>query len=104
MDMSCTSDPYVVFSVGCRSKQSSVKRHSLNPVHPPESFELLAGDYELDELSVVVMDSDLLEADDTIGRVQIALAPVRRALQSADSWLLEGNCGSVTLELEWHGL
>jgi hypothetical protein len=35
MDMNGTSDPYVVFRVGCRSKQSSVKRHTLNPVRWP---------------------------------------------------------------------
>jgi hypothetical protein len=59
--------------------------------------------WEQDELSVEVMDSDLLKADGTIGRVQIPLAPVQRARQFADSWLLDGNCGSVTLELEWRG-
>ncbi|GMF22750.1 unnamed protein product [Phytophthora lilii] len=34
MDISGTSDPYVVFHVGCQSKRSSVKRHTLNPVRP----------------------------------------------------------------------
>ncbi|KAG2771562.1 hypothetical protein Pcac1_g17447 [Phytophthora cactorum] len=39
-------DPYVVFSVGCRTKQSTVKRHTFNPIwDPPESFELLVADY-----------------------------------------------------------
>ncbi|KAG6574411.1 uncharacterized protein IUM83_07035 [Phytophthora cinnamomi] len=48
MNIDGTSNPCVVFRVGCR--QSSIKRHTLNP-----SFE---SDYQHDELSVVVMDSD----------------------------------------------
>lgn len=60
-------------------------------------------DYQHAELSVVIMDSDLLKTEDTIGRIQIALEPVRRALQYSGTWLLEGNCDSVTLEMEWRG-
>ncbi|KAG3109696.1 hypothetical protein PI125_g10703 [Phytophthora idaei] len=104
MDVNRTLDPYVVFSVGCRTKQSTVKRHTFNPIwDPPESFELLVADYQHDEMSVLVMDSNLLKTDDTVSRVQIGLEPVQRAHRLTDIWLLEGNCGSVTLEPGWRG-
>ncbi|KAG2911570.1 hypothetical protein PC115_g12521 [Phytophthora cactorum] len=104
MDVNRTLDPYVVFSVGCRTKQSTVKRHTFNPIwDPPESFELLVADYQHDEMSVLVMDSNLLKTDDTVSRVQIGLEPVQRTHRLTDIWLLEGNCGSVTLEPGWRG-
>ncbi|KAF1792458.1 C2 domain [Phytophthora cactorum] len=81
MDVNRTLDPYVVFSVGCRTKQSTVKRHTFNPIwDPPESFELLVADYQHDEMSVLVMDSNLLKTDDTVSRVQIGLEPVQRLI------------------------
>ncbi|RLN80362.1 hypothetical protein BBJ28_00026374, partial [Nothophytophthora sp. Chile5] len=55
MNLNGTSNPYVTFRVGGRSKQSSIKRQSLNPV---------------------LMDDNFLKTDDTIGRVDIPLAQV----------------------------
>ncbi|RLN93538.1 hypothetical protein BBJ28_00023396, partial [Nothophytophthora sp. Chile5] len=77
MNLNGTSNPYVVFRVGGRSKQGSIKRQSLNPIwDPPENFELLVDSDRHDTLSVAVMDDNFLKTDDTIGRVDIPLAQV----------------------------
>ncbi|TYZ67107.1 hypothetical protein PybrP1_006718 [[Pythium] brassicae (nom. inval.)] len=104
MDFNGSSDPYVVFRVGSRSKQSSVKSTTLNPIwDPPEQLELLVSNDRHDTLSVVVMDSDFLKTDDEIGHVEIPLAQLQRNDRFTKTWLLGNNSGSITLELEWKG-
>ncbi|KAF1331226.1 Extended synaptotagmin, partial [Globisporangium splendens] len=104
MDYNGSSDPYVIFRVGSRVKQSSIKATTLNPIwDPPEHFELVAANHRHDILSVTVMDYDYLTADDQIGQVEIPLAQVQRNGHMTKSWLLDNNSGSITLELEWKG-
>ncbi|TMW62641.1 hypothetical protein Poli38472_005259 [Pythium oligandrum] len=102
MDMSGTSDPYVIFRVGARSKKSSIKGRSLNPVwDPPERFELIVTNERHDDLLATVMDYDYLKPDDEIGSVAIPLAQVQRSARLIETWTFENGGGSITLELEW---
>ncbi|KAJ0409817.1 hypothetical protein P43SY_005711 [Pythium insidiosum] len=102
MDLNGSSDPYVVFRVGSRVKQSTIKSHTLNPIwDPPEHFGLIVANDRHDDLVVVVMDHDYLKADDEIGQVEISLAQVQRNARLSKTWPLQNGQGAITLELEW---
>lgn len=104
MDLNGSSDPYVIFKVGSRKKQSSVKHHTLTPVwDPPEHVGLIVPSDRHDDLLVTVMDYDYLKVDDEIGNVVIPLAQVQRSARFVETWMLENGSGTITLELEWKG-
>ncbi|GLD94178.1 hypothetical protein PINS_up002789 [Pythium insidiosum] len=75
-DATGTSDPYVVFRISGQTARSTVLMKTLDPVwSPPEQFEIRVINPSDKVLEVEVFDFDWLSADDTLGKVQIPLAP-----------------------------
>jgi len=73
-----TTDAYVVLQVGRFSRKSPIANQTLSPLWNFRArFELTESDLAAAQfLRVVVVDSDILTSDDTVGHAHIALHPL----------------------------
>ncbi|KAK8472582.1 hypothetical protein PHAVU_002G246400 [Phaseolus vulgaris] len=69
-----TSDPYVIFTLGQQTVQTTVVNSNLNPVWNEELMLSVTQQFGL--LNLKVFDYDLLSADDIMGEADIDLQPL----------------------------
>lgn len=105
MDMSGSSDPYVLLDIEDQLVQSNYRKSTLNPVwNESFTFDITNGN---NELKIVIMDKDTFGTDDFQGECYFGLDNLRDQMKH-DVWLdlREKNSdaptqGRIRLMLQW---
>jgi len=114
MDMGVSSDPYTRVEFGVHQRRTATVKKSLSPNWAfsgsgsgDNRFSFVAHSYQ-QQLNIEVWDSDLLKADDFMGRIDPETMVLGRLLQSGVEWhvLSDGPKarGRIRLAVAWRSL
>jgi len=93
------SDPYVIFSLGNKTKKSSTIRKSLNPQwHEKFEFEGVLRDLTSDKLLLQVFDKDTIGRDELLGQAEVDLLELRASSKKSFEVNLSTQ-GSISLSI-----